>query len=136
MPTSSRWSSSPGQLDLARNPRYAGTAARLANVADLEALLAGWTAGQDATGAVAALQARGIPAHRVDHIDDVVASPQLGAREYFSLEDHPECGVRPLPGVPWLSSLSPMRVSAPAPLLGQHSSEVLARLTSVPAEEK
>jgi benzylsuccinate CoA-transferase BbsE subunit len=58
---------------------------------------------------------------------DLVASPQLAAREYFVEVAHPATGrTLRMPGAPYRLAASPARVSRPAPRLGQHSDEIRA----------
>ena len=55
--------------------------------------------------------------------------PQLAAREFFTSINHPIVGEHRYPGFPMRMSgrLTPWW-SAPAPTLGQHTDEVLAKL--------
>lgn len=65
---------------------------------------------------------------------DLAACPQLEARGYFVEQHHPVAGTVRMPGmVPFASAIARSPV-APAPLLGQHTAEVLACL-GVTADE-
>lgn len=60
---------------------------------------------------------------------EIVASRQAAAREFFIEMDHPDLGVRlRYPGAFARNSLGNIRVSGPAPRLGQHNAEVLGEL--------
>jgi benzylsuccinate CoA-transferase BbsE subunit len=62
---------------------------------------------------------------------DLVVSPQLLAREFFTDVEHPATGtMMTMPGVPFKLAQSPGRVRHGAPALGQHNAEVLASLDS------
>lgn len=81
---------------LARDARYASVAARRERHDELDALIAAWTATQDAGPAMHALQALGIAAGLVCNTRDLAADPHLAAREWFCAVD----GTR-LPGPPF-----------------------------------
>jgi crotonobetainyl-CoA:carnitine CoA-transferase CaiB-like acyl-CoA transferase len=69
--------------------------------------------------------AHGIPVGAINTIDSVVEHPQLQAREAIVEVEHPVAGTVSMVGVPVKLSETPGRVRAPAPLLGQHTDEVL-----------
>lgn len=61
--------------------------------------------------------------------EDISSSTQLNAREWFVDLDDPGRGVRlRYPGPPWRLQATPAVLRRPAPLLGQHTAEVLAEL--------
>lgn len=59
---------------------------------------------------------------------DLLNCPQLRARGYWVPVDHPTTGPLPYPGEPVKMSATPWQLRRPAPLLGQHTAEVLAEL--------
>jgi len=59
---------------------------------------------------------------------DILACPQMKAREFFQTVDHPVVGPLQYPGRPFRMSGTPAHESNPAPLLGQHTHEVLKGL--------
>ena len=61
----------------------------------------------------------------INTIDSVVEHPQLQAREAIVEVEHPVAGPVSRVGEPVKLSEPPGRVRAPAPLLGQHTDEVL-----------
>jgi crotonobetainyl-CoA:carnitine CoA-transferase CaiB-like acyl-CoA transferase len=69
--------------------------------------------------------AHGIPGGAINTIDSVVEHPQLQAREAIVEVEHPMAGTVSMVGVPVKLSETPGRVRTPAPLLGQHTDEVL-----------
>jgi crotonobetainyl-CoA:carnitine CoA-transferase CaiB-like acyl-CoA transferase len=115
--------------ELARDPRYATDAARLAQRRELDALLASFTQSRDASALEARLQARGIPAHVVQNSPELVADPQLQHRGNFVPLAHA------LTGVPTVIESARFRLSrtapcvdASAPSFGRDSEHVLRTL--------
>jgi crotonobetainyl-CoA:carnitine CoA-transferase CaiB-like acyl-CoA transferase len=93
--------------------------------AAIDTRITAWLADQEAEAAQESLQAAGVAAYRVLTIADSFVDPQLGERgTYISLE-HPLVGEEPMPGLPWNFSLDRCAVTRRAPLLGEHSYEVL-----------
>ena len=75
---------------------------------------------------LAALEAEGVPCGPINSIADMAADPQTLAREMVVELEHPRAGRTRALGLPVKLSRTPGRVSRPAPLLGQHTREVLA----------
>jgi crotonobetainyl-CoA:carnitine CoA-transferase CaiB-like acyl-CoA transferase len=114
-----------GREDLLADPRFAANGDRMANrpelVAELEAALA--AAGTDDW--VARLEAAGIAAGPIHDYAEVFADPHTQARGMEVEMEHPEEGaVRGL-GIPVKLSDTPGSVRRAAPLLGEHTDEVL-----------
>jgi crotonobetainyl-CoA:carnitine CoA-transferase CaiB-like acyl-CoA transferase len=115
-----------GCPELADDPRFADLRSRRVHEEALDRILAGWAADQDAGAAARALQAAGVPAEPVAHVDEVYRSEALAARGFFTRLPHAEIGPRCLPGVPWVTSRSDMTPAGASPLLGEHTRDVLA----------
>jgi crotonobetainyl-CoA:carnitine CoA-transferase CaiB-like acyl-CoA transferase len=93
--------------------------------AAIDERITGWLADRNAEDAQQLLQAAGVAAYRVLTIAESFVDPQLGERgTYISLE-HPLVGEEPMPGLPWNFSHDRCAVTRRAPLLGEHSFEVL-----------
>jgi crotonobetainyl-CoA:carnitine CoA-transferase CaiB-like acyl-CoA transferase len=75
---------------------------------------------------ISALEAEGVPCGPINSIADMVAHPQTAAREMVVELEHPRAGRTRALGLPIKLSASPGKVTRPAPLLGQHTREVLA----------
>ena len=60
--------------------------------------------------------------------EDVVNDPHMRARGFFVEIEHPCTGKVKYPGAPFRPSVTPWRLIRPAPLLGQHSGEILGEL--------
>jgi crotonobetainyl-CoA:carnitine CoA-transferase CaiB-like acyl-CoA transferase len=73
----------------------------------------------------AILLPHGIPIGAINTIDAVVKHPQAAARGMIVETDHPTAGTIKMVGVPVKLSETPGAVRDPAPLLGQHTDDVL-----------
>jgi crotonobetainyl-CoA:carnitine CoA-transferase CaiB-like acyl-CoA transferase len=120
-----------GRPDLIGDRRFADMAARKAHEAQLDEVIAAWAREQDADAAAAALRALGLCAAPMLDTRTVLANEQLRARGFFVMVEHPEAGRHPQAGVPWQFSRTPASVTRPAPMLGEHSREVLAGFLGV-----
>jgi crotonobetainyl-CoA:carnitine CoA-transferase CaiB-like acyl-CoA transferase len=59
-------------------------------------------------------------------IEELAADPHFRERGFWEVLDHPEMGRVEIPGRPFIMNASPWELRRPAPLLGQHTAEVLA----------
>jgi crotonobetainyl-CoA:carnitine CoA-transferase CaiB-like acyl-CoA transferase len=111
---------------LAEDPRFATNRTRMENRADLAAALAPYFKPQTTQHWLEALEAAGVPAGPVLSIDEMHADPQTIARDMVPEVDHPVAGTVKTIGAPVKFHGTPGGVKRPAPLLGQHTEEVLA----------
>ncbi len=114
-----------GRAELARDPRFATAAARKQHEDELEAAITEWTRGRSWSETVETLQRHGVPSYHVLSNRGVAEDEQLNARGVFSELEHPEVGARRHIGAPWRFGTSDVRVRRRAPLLGEHTDEVL-----------
>ncbi len=117
-----------GRPELANDPRFTTLEARKRNEDELEAIVTQWTSARSAHDAEAALHEAGVAASVCANNKDLSEDPHLNERNYFVYLEHPEIGVRQHCGIPWRMSGTPCAIRAPAPLLGQHTEEVLRGL--------
>lgn len=113
-----------GRPELLDDPRFRSKADRMANVEAAEGLVAAWVADRDAIEVERTLGEAGIPCSRVLDMGDVVALPQLQAREMLVPISHPELGEVVVPGVPVKLSATPGSVRMAPPRVGEHNREV------------
>jgi crotonobetainyl-CoA:carnitine CoA-transferase CaiB-like acyl-CoA transferase len=116
-----------GRRELSGDPKFATLAARKANEDELESIVEGWTIGRRATEAAQVLQDAGVAAFVVADNKYLSEEDQhLAQRGYFINLPHPEVGTRQHCGIPWKMSETRCEVRSAAPLLGQHTEEVLS----------
>jgi len=114
-----------GRADLQTDPRFSTLAARMKNVDEAEAIVADWAITLPASEVVEMLTKADLPCALIATIKDVVENPYM--RESSNIVDvqHPTAGTVPMSGPVIRLSQSESTVS-PAPLLGEHTAEVLA----------
>lgn len=77
-----------------------------------------------------------IPCAPVLTMDEVLESRHLLARRWFRKVDHPKAGSLKYPGPPVRLHGSPLKVSDPAPMLGQHNDDILDENPPLPHQER
>jgi formyl-CoA transferase len=123
-----------GQPGLKGDPRYRDHASRGVNQAELDELIAAWTATQSLTDLLALLEAHGVPCGRVYRAPDMVEDPQYAARQSLVSVDHPVFGkIRMQNAFPRLSE-TPGEVRWPGPALGEHTEAVLGERLGIGAD--
>ena len=114
--------------ELTKDPRFATGAERVKHRKELAALLQARFDREPTAHWLARLEAAGIPAGPVLTYDQVFADPQVRHREMVVEVDHPVAGRSRVLGVPIKLSETPASVRRPAPILGQHSTDILKAL--------
>jgi crotonobetainyl-CoA:carnitine CoA-transferase CaiB-like acyl-CoA transferase len=117
-----------------QDARFRNNAERMKNLDALTALMNDRLKDRKVGELIAALEAEGVPCGRINSIADMAADPQTAAREMVVELEHPRAGRTRALGLPIKLSRTPGKVLRPAPLLGQHTREVLAEFGFVSAE--
>ncbi|MEE8464972.1 MAG: CoA transferase [Dehalococcoidia bacterium] len=87
-----------------------------------------WTLGQTKAEAWRAAQDAGVLSAALNTMEDLANDRHFNGRGAFARIDHPAAGSLDYPGRPFIMSDSPWEIRRPAPLLGQHNSEILQEL--------
>jgi benzylsuccinate CoA-transferase BbsF subunit len=104
--------------------------------AELDRLLGGHTSRFDPQELMLKLQARGVPAGAVQDAHDVTRiDPQLAHRGHWVRLPHAEMGESLYNNLPFRLSRTPVSPRRPAPLLGEHTREILGELLGLSAGE-
>ena len=114
-----------GAPELIADQRFATNSARMANREELARLLGDHLKQRTTADWLADLDAAGIPAGPINDIAAMAADPQTLAREMVVELDHPKAGRTRALGLPIKFSETPGKVVSAAPMLGQHTREVL-----------
>ncbi|OBI91593.1 CaiB/BaiF CoA-transferase family protein [Mycobacterium asiaticum] len=119
----------------ATDPALSTAPGRRAEADRIDEQLATWCADRTGDEIVAALWDAGVPVAKVLQPHRQTEIPQLDARGFFEVVDHPVCGPARLSTVPMRMSGGPCRFhTEPAPLLGQHNHDLLTELGLTDAE--
>ena len=117
-----------GRPELGADPRFVTNDRRMANRTALEAALNEVFETKTTVAWLAILEKGGFPAGPVLSIGEMHADPQALARDMIVATDHPVAGTVKTLGLPVKFSATPGGIARPAPVLGQHSREILAEL--------
>lgn len=110
---------------LLEDPRFASADTRLANQDAIEAIVQQWVGLHPSGAVVEAMEKAGVPCARVAGIGEVTENPQLRHRGQIVDIEHPKIGTYTTHGVTVTLHDTPGRIARPAPLLGEHTKEVL-----------
>jgi crotonobetainyl-CoA:carnitine CoA-transferase CaiB-like acyl-CoA transferase len=114
--------------ELGADPRFRTNGDRMKNLAELTPILAETFKARPSAHWIREFEAAGVPVGPVNKIGDMLADPQVAAREMVVEVDHPRAGRVKTLGTPIKFSETPGAVERAAPLLGEHTREVLGQL--------
>ena len=120
--------------ELATDTRYADHQARGANQAELDAIIARWTATLSTVDLLALLEKYGIPSGLIYRAADMLEDPHFKARGAIVSTAHPAFGTLRMQNVAPRLSASPSSVRTPAPALGEHNAQVYGELLGLKPE--
>jgi crotonobetainyl-CoA:carnitine CoA-transferase CaiB-like acyl-CoA transferase len=121
--------------DLTKDERFGSLVARAQNSDMINDIVAQWARNKTLAEIEEILVAHQVPVTRAYPIDEIVADPQVQAREAIVTVEDPVLGpVRQQAPVPRLDR-TPLQVQRGAPKLGEHTDAVLQQLLGMSAEE-
>jgi crotonobetainyl-CoA:carnitine CoA-transferase CaiB-like acyl-CoA transferase len=119
-----------GATALLEDARFAGNADRVQNRQELVALLGAHLRERTRADCVASLRAVQVPVSEVRTVPQVLADPQIAARDMIETVAHPSIGEIKLLGIPYKFSKTKAAVRRHPPLLGEHSDEIRREYSS------
>jgi crotonobetainyl-CoA:carnitine CoA-transferase CaiB-like acyl-CoA transferase len=105
--------------------RFASNSARMENRDTLVALMNAILGARTRAEWIDAFEQAGVPVGAVQSIGEALAHPQTLARGMVVENTHPQAGATKTLGCPIHFSATPTRVSRAAPMLGEHTRELL-----------
>jgi CoA:oxalate CoA-transferase len=121
--------------DLANHPKFKNNPLRTENRPQLVAILEKEMVKKTTAEWLAILEKFELPYSPINTIDRVVEDPNINYRKMIVEVDQPEAGKLKIAGSPFHLSETPGQVYAPAPLLGQHTEEVLREILRYTKDE-
>jgi benzylsuccinate CoA-transferase BbsF subunit len=114
-----------GNPGLAQDTRFADNELRAQHADELDEVIESWTSKYSPERVAEVLQKQGTAASAVQDARDLAGDRHLQERCFFINMSHPLLGEMITDATPMRLSASPAQIKSPAPLLGQHSREVL-----------
>ncbi|HEX2825134.1 MAG TPA: CoA transferase [Burkholderiales bacterium] len=130
-----RFAKEIGRPDLASDPDFATVPARRDNQKRVVEVIEGWTRTRAKSQVVQALSEAGVPAAPVNNVAEMIADPQVRAREMFVEREHPLYGKLTITGTPLKLSQTPGRIDRLAPVPGEHNEEIFVGMLGHSKEE-
>jgi crotonobetainyl-CoA:carnitine CoA-transferase CaiB-like acyl-CoA transferase len=124
-----------GRAELAEHPEFKANNARISRAAEVRQMIAEWTSARSNAEVMAALGGR-VPAGPVQSAADIAADPHVAARNmHVSLEHPGSAGRGTYAGTPVKFTRTRPAAAQRAPMLGEHTEQVLQQLGYSPAEQ-
>jgi crotonobetainyl-CoA:carnitine CoA-transferase CaiB-like acyl-CoA transferase len=117
-----------GALELNDDPKFASNEARKRNLPELVEILNGFLRKDTSEVWLARMEKAKLPAGPINDILQMHDDPQTRAREMVLTLDHPRAGKVDTIGHPVKFSRTPASITRAAPILGQHSREILREI--------
>jgi len=129
------FSAALGDPEWAHAPELTTLAGRREAELELDRRIAAWTAARPREEVVRVLREAGVHAAPVNDMADLHSDPQLASRMVFRPLSHAVLGSYMGVGPPFSLSETPARLSAGAPLLGQHNQRVMRDILGITDDE-
>jgi crotonobetainyl-CoA:carnitine CoA-transferase CaiB-like acyl-CoA transferase len=120
-----------GGADLAGDPQYATASLRHSRSAEVDQIISTWTSQQPRESVIARLGDSGVTAAPVFTVDEARAA--FG--DYLGTVHHPVTGDEELAPIPWELSATPRSMSRAAPLVGEHTEEIMREMLGLDDDE-
>lgn len=117
-----------GREDLESDPRFDTNAKRVANIDELVPLIEDALAGKPGDYWLRQLEDAGVPCGVIQSTDKALFHDHAVSREMVVSVEHPKAGPTKTLGIPIKLSGTPGAVRQPAPLLGEHTEQVLSQI--------
>lgn len=116
-----------GLPELKDHPKYAVNVNRVEHREELVQLLTDFTKQRNSAEIIQKLKEAGVPSGPINNLADLLAHPQVEARNLIQEVEHPTIGMLKMLGIPVKLSETPGTVRKAPPLLGENTEEVLQK---------
>lgn len=126
-----------GKPELAKNPKYIDYNSRFENQEEMDEIINAWTKGFEKYEITKLLQKNGVPAAPSLNCKDVIVDKHVVERKSYTTIDHPNPDLKQdvVTTPPWNFSKTPVEVSRHAPILSEHSEEILSGILGMSENE-
>ena len=124
-----------GREDWLKDERFSSDISRFQNRQAISDVIGSWIANRTMAEAQEITEKNRIPCAPVSTVPQMVANPQVAAREMLVDVDFPGVGPVPLTGVAIKLSKTPGSIEHRAPLLGEHNEEIYCGLVGMKKNE-
>lgn len=114
-----------GKPELINDPRFSTNPDRKKNEVEIDAIIEEWTMQHTNQEIEEALDKAKVPVACLKSIDELIDDPQIACREMLIEQENPVIGKVKLPGSPLKLKETPPDTSMRAPMLGEHTEEIL-----------
>ena len=121
--------------ELAMDARFGDVISRRHHQDELDGIITEWTQPQDAYEVMHKLQKSGVPAGVAQKGNQILEDPHFASRGFWEVVSAPEAGTHPYLSRPFKHSKTPGSSRMHAPLLGQHTEQVLRDIGGFSEEE-
>ena len=130
-----RYCDAIGRADLRDDPRYATVAGRVDHRDEIIPIVEAVTATRTVAEWMEILGTAGVPCGRIRTVGEVCTNPQLTDRGKIIGRPHPNAGTVETVGLPIDLTDTPGAIERAAPLLGEHTDEVLREVLGYSTDE-
>jgi crotonobetainyl-CoA:carnitine CoA-transferase CaiB-like acyl-CoA transferase len=124
-----------GRPELKGEPRFANNAARVKVMAEVDALIEGWTRTLPKAEAFAILKRHRVPSSPVRDLAEVMHDPHMHQRGMLERIEHPDLGEIVVPTSPLRFHGAEKVETVPSPKIGQHNGDVYGEWLGLSVEE-
>ncbi|MHB1199230.1 MAG: CaiB/BaiF CoA transferase family protein [Polaromonas sp.] len=117
-----------GGTAFAADVRFHSGSGRNEHRLEILPVVCAWVTERSVAECLAALDTIDVPAAKVQNIDEVLADPQVQARNMMIEQEHPALGRIRLPNLPFRFSECDTSPTSVAPSIGQHNRDIAASL--------
>jgi crotonobetainyl-CoA:carnitine CoA-transferase CaiB-like acyl-CoA transferase len=110
------------------DPLFIDNTKRMENIDQLENMIESVLIRQESTYWLDRCEKAGVPAGPINRFDEALQDPHYLERGMIKEMEHPVIGKMKMIGIPTIFSETPGEIRTPAPLLGQHTEQILASL--------
>lgn len=117
------------------DPRFVKGTERIKHADDLENIIEEVLVQKETSYWVAKMEEAGVPGGPINSYDQALKDPHFSARDMVQEIEHPKAGKIKTLGIPAKMSQTPGQIRLPAPMLGQHTEDVLKDLLALTDKE-